>query len=381
MEIPAVFPSPEALDSLLSPSLQQLYVRLPANRQRNDRSVLSDAFVKDVVQTIRAKLPKLDDFSLYFGHPTTSDTISTIVDSLSGRPFRRLSFKCWGSAFGPSPDVTSLVRFLSQVENLRDVTFTFNDKDMLPALPDEGGFATLETLELHGHATSMLQFVSLVQSSQLKRLGMDSAVTPVQKIGDKSVLKHCEQFKLLTSFEMNFGLVPTLMKFDDIRPLLKCSHLEIVVMYLPKFFGLNRHQLEAMLSSWPRLTRLALGEWDDGKEGRAKLTVLDLLLLSKYCPMLEELEICVNTDSLEAGLPHTLPPDWILPRLVTLDFRQSRVGEYGKDLARLIAHLWPNLKEVHVEWWPPESANWSRVWEEVEAITGNDLDESNRDFM
>ncbi|KAG8898768.1 hypothetical protein FRB99_007178 [Tulasnella sp. 403] len=367
---------PETLDNLLSPSLRRFTVEISYRGECGPPSYTTECFIKNMIQTIRAKLPKLDDFSLDLKQPTSPDTISTIINSLSGRPFHRLSFKNYVVYVGPLPDVAPLIRFLSQVENLKDLTFMVSNQGMMPTLPDGGGFTTLETLQLSGYTTPVLQFMSLVQSPQLKTLCMDFIHLQTYKMGDQPILKPCERFKYLTVFKMDFQLVEISMKFDDIRPLLKCSHLETVEIYLPKHFCLERGHLEAMASSWPHLAKFSHHEWDDAKTGRVKLTILDLPLLSQYCPRLEVLEITVNMDSLEAGLPDSLPPEWVMPRLTVINFQTSKVGKHRISLVRLVAHLWPNLEKLECGWWPPELNHWKRVWDEVKGVTRDDIDYS-----
>ncbi|KAG8902531.1 hypothetical protein FRB99_004366 [Tulasnella sp. 403] len=105
----------------------------------------------------------------------------------------RLAFKCWTSPIGPEPDVSSLTRFLSRVENLKGFTFTVNDLDIPRGLLNEGSF--------------ILQFVSLVQSSQLETLRMESSPIITPKREETANLKPCERFQHLTTFTVDFELV------------------------------------------------------------------------------------------------------------------------------------------------------------------------------
>ncbi|KAG8906779.1 hypothetical protein FRB99_006156 [Tulasnella sp. 403] len=360
IDLCGVLLSQNALDALLSPSLEHLSIKLP---RRSVYKEHAEAFVTNILHAFYTKLARLKDFHLRFGHPTTSHIIPAIIKSLSSRSFERLSIESRES-IGPAVDVAALVGFLSQAEVLKRVAFTLDDFELVPDLPRENEFATLSTLELRGPPTSMLQLVALIEAPQVENISLHACGTraTLHRVGDCPNLMGFGRFGFLQTFKMDFKILSTPMSFEHIRPLTNCYYLESITMYFPDGSALNRSHLEEMVTAWPHLTLFAI----DG----ATFTALDLPIIFKSCPLLEDLEIPIDTTILEHGLPESIPLEWVATRLTKLNFLSSILGEYGDRLAQLIGRLCPNLERVHVDW----PGDWIPVWKRVQKITGREVE-------
>ena len=348
--------------------------------------------LSDFFKDISARMPSLTHLDLAFEF-SVRDIEADLIGLISELPqLEKLTL--------PSYCFTSkITEALSLLPCLETLQFEFYDRqgkgdpaDIIIFAPrlHEGAFPALVDLNLSAHLSDITHFItSPYAPSHLTSLyiHLPSVVSP--STVNEYITAVAENCKLLQKLYIDLFIPPVpeghfphpaqrhaqSLTWADLRPILLCTHLQVLEVTWPSPFHLTQDDVEELASSWPSLQILQLNCLSNPilSLDQPTLTLRALIPFAAHCPELEELGLDVDTNAALLTDDVSAPPPKPFRKLARLHFGLSSLVEPGptalflSQLCPLGCEIWPGPRvpdgfDFH---YPPWLSELLDLWAEV----------------
>ncbi|EIW84646.1 hypothetical protein CONPUDRAFT_87244 [Coniophora puteana RWD-64-598 SS2] len=193
-----------------------------------------------------------------------------------------------------------------------------------------------------GHMPRLRTFRTKVKSSEYATRDVGELVKSLSLRAHQDELREVLIFNPHEDTELEEGVAIPLT-ISSLRPLLRFSNLERVVIYTSIPFSLTDSDIETMSLSWPKLRFLSIVGWN-GWYDNAKISLWGLAILLRNCPYLDTLDIVLDaTIYCQMPLSDTEPPR--NTRIAHLTVDDSPIDD-PVYVASYLANILPRLRSV-----------------------------------